>query len=265
MAPGYEAMNGDLNRQGNSWHAGDADDIGTKQNLSYTENDFQTKEDECRDVTFKEVVDDVLASPSKDSVGPHEFETTCVVELPSENALERDDQTNSGSSENLPPSSQSHGKPKTPSTAERRKLYERRISSGSGEQDCTQLAADTLKFDDADDKVEDFERSSVQRSSIAERRRMYENRSVSAQETGTAERRSPNVSPTPLRRQDSYKSSKAGGQDVVKEDVESKRPHIVQRQHSQEQPAAGKTPPQDKKPEPVTTPTPKRTSTVFGK
>jgi len=265
LAPGYEAMNGDLNRQGNSWHTVDAVDIGTKQNLSYPDNDFQTKGDECRDVTFKDVVDDVLASPSKDSLGPHEDETTCVVELLSENALERDDQTNSGSSEDLPPSSQLHGKPKTPSTAERRKLYEKRISSGSGEQDCTQLAVDTLKFDDADDKVEDFERSSVQRSSIAERRRMYENRSISVQETGTAEKGSPTSSPTPLRRQDSYKSSKAGGQDMVKEDVESKRPHIVQRQHSQEQPAAGKTPPQDKKPEPVTTPTPKRTSTVFGR
>lgn len=265
MAPGHEATNGALNRHGSSWHTVDAEDSGTKQNLNYIENDFQTKGDECRDITFKEVVDDVPASPNKDSLGQHEDETTCVVELPSEDALERDDQTHSGSSEDLPPSSQSHGKPKTPSTAERRKLYEKRISSMSGEQDCTQLAADKWKFDDdTDDEVEDFERSSVQRSSIAERRRMYENRSVSTQETGTAEMKSPTLSPIPLRRQDSYKSSKVGGQDVVKEDVESRRPHIVQRQHSQEQPAAGKTPPQDKKPEPVTTPTPKRTSTVFG-
>jgi coronin-7 len=242
----------------------DTDNNGTNQDPNYIENDSQTKGDEFRGVPFKEVVDNVLASPSKDSLVPHEDETKGVMGLLSENASERDDQPNSGSSEDLPPSSQSHGKPKTPSTAERRKLYEKRISSMAGEQDSTQLA-DTLKFDDADDKVEDFERSSVQRSSIAERRRIYENRSVSAQEAGVAERKSPTVSPTPLRRQDSYKSSKAAGPDMVKEDTESKRPHSVQRQHSQDQPAAGKTPPQDKKLEPVTTPTPKRTSTVFGK
>jgi hypothetical protein len=265
VAPGHETMNGALNRHGNSLHTVHTDNSGTKQSLTYIENDFQTKGDECRDVTFKEVVDDVLGSPSKDSLGPHEDEIKCVVGLLSENAVERDDQPNSRSSEDLPPSSQSRGKPKTPSTAERRKLYEKRISSMSGEQDPTQPAADTLKFDDADDKVEDFERSSVQRSSIAERRRMYENRSVSAQEAGAAEKRSPTLSPTPLRRQDSCKSSKASGQDMVKEDMEGKRSHTVQRQHSQEQLAAAKTPSQDKKPEPVTTPTPKRTSTVFGK
>ncbi|GFG39279.1 hypothetical protein Cfor_02204, partial [Coptotermes formosanus] len=222
VAPGHETMNGALNRHGNSLHTVHTDNSGTKQSLTYIENDFQTKGDEY-------------------------------------------DQPNSRSSEDLPPSSQSRGKPKTPSTAERRKLYEKRISSMSGEQDPTQPAADTLKFDDADDKVEDFERSSVQRSSIAERRRMYENRSVSAQEAGAAEKRSPTLSPTPLRRQDSCKSSKASGQDMVKEDMEGKRSHTVQRQHSQEQLAAAKTPSQDKKPEPVTTPTPKRTSTVFGR
>jgi coronin-7 len=129
----------------------------------------------------------------------------------------------------------------------------------ANEQDL-QLSADTLKFDDTDDKLEDFERASVQRSSIAERRRMYENRSASVQEAGAADKRSPTLSPTPLRRQDSFKSSKT----CALEEVANKRsPVAMQRQQSQEHLAAGKT--HDKKPEPVTTPTPKRTSTVFGK
>jgi len=259
VAPGHEAMNGMPNRHGNSLHI---------ENNSYIENDFQGKGGECRDEKLKETADDISVSPCKDIVGPYEDETKSRIGPQDEDALERDAQLNSGSVEDFPPSSPtSHGKPKTPSTAERRKLYEKRISSMANEQDASQLATDTLKFDDADDKLEDFERASVQRSSIAERRRMYENRSSSVQEASAADKRSPTLSPTPLRRQDSFKSSKACASDVVKEEMESRRsPVAMQRQQSHEQPASGKTPPtQDKKPEPVTTPTPKRTSTVFGK
>lgn len=54
--------------------------------------------------------------------------------------------------------------PKTPSTAERRKLFEERSNSKENENDDN--------FDGADG----FERMSLQRSSIAERRKMYENR-----------------------------------------------------------------------------------------
>jgi coronin-7 len=260
-------MNGILNRHGNSFHTVDNESSGSNQSLSYVENYFQSKGGECRDEEFKGITEDMPLPTCKDNIGPHEDETKSRIGLQSENASEGDAQPSSGSFEDLSPSSPtSHGKSKTPSTAERRKFYEKRISSLAGEEEGRQLAADTLKFDDSDDKLEDFERASVQRSSIAQRRRVYENRSASIQEAGAAEKRSPTLSPSPLRRQDSYKSSKSCVSDV-KEDVESKRSPVgIQRQQSQEQPAAGKSPPtQDKKPEPVTTPTPKRTSTVFGK
>jgi coronin-7 len=243
------------------------DNSGTNQNLSYIENDLQNKGSECMDEKFKETGEDMPLSTCKGNVGPHEDETESRTRLQSASASEGDAQPNSGSFEDLSQSSPtSHGKSKTPSTAERRKFYEKRISSLAGEQEATQLTLDTLKFDDSEDKLEDFERASVQRSSIAERRRVYENRSASIQEAGAPEKRSPTLSPSLLRRQDSYKSSKSSVPDV-KDDTEINRsPVAVQRQQSQEQRAAGKSPPaQDKKPEPVTTPTPKRTSTVFGK
>jgi hypothetical protein len=267
LAPGHEAINGILNRHGNSFHTVDNENNGTNQSLSYVENDLQSKGGECRDGEFNEAAEDTPLSTCKDNVGPHEDETKSGMGLQTENASEGDAQPSSESFEDLSPSSPtSHGKSRTPSTAERRKFYEKRISSLAGEEEGRQLAVDALKLDDSDDKLEDFERASVQRSSIAERRRMYENRSASVQEAGAAEKGSPTLSPSPLRRQDSYKGSKSGVPDV-KEDTESKRsPVAMQRQQSQEQPAAGKSPPtQDKKPESVTTPTPKRTSTVFGK
>ncbi|KAJ4439634.1 hypothetical protein ANN_07762 [Periplaneta americana] len=257
VAPGHETMNGVPNKHGNNVHAVDNENNGTISSLSYIENDFQAKGDESRDEKFKNKVDDI--SPSKDNFSLYSNEGKG---LQNEDLGERDAQSNSGSFEDevQPPSPTSHGKPKTPSTAERRKLYEKRISSMATEQE----AADAAKYDDVDDKLEDFERASVQRTSIAERRRLYENRSVSVQEAVTSDKRSPTLSPTPLRRRDSFKSSKTSTQDTVKEEVEIKRPPVaMQRQQSQEQPAATKS--QDKKPEPVTTPTPKRTSTVFGR
>ncbi|KAJ9590762.1 hypothetical protein L9F63_016278, partial [Diploptera punctata] len=141
----------------------------------------------------------------------------------------------------------------TPSTAERRKLYEKRISSGIPDTEA-QIASE-----DADDKLEDFERASVQRTSIAERRRVYENKSVSVQEPVGGDKRSPTLSPTPLRRRDSFKGNKGSGGDTS----DGKKPPVaMQRQASQESKAQ---PMPEKKPEPVTTPTPKRTSTVFGR
>ncbi|XP_055618573.1 coronin-7 isoform X3 [Toxorhynchites rutilus septentrionalis] len=80
------------------------------------------------------------------------------------------------------------------STAERRKsgdrekIFESKLSTESEDQ-----------FDAGpDDKVNQFERLSGQRTSIAERRRMYENRSQSVQEEKPA-------SPVPLRRRESLK------------------------------------------------------------
>ncbi|PNF37262.1 hypothetical protein B7P43_G00408, partial [Cryptotermes secundus] len=43
VAPGHEAMNGALNRHGNSFHTVDNENSGTNQNLSYIENDLQSK------------------------------------------------------------------------------------------------------------------------------------------------------------------------------------------------------------------------------
>lgn len=140
-------------------------------------------------------------------------------------------------------SSDSGYKPKTPSTAERRKLFEARSNSKENEPECDQF--------DSEDKLDNFERSSVQRNSIAERRKMYENRSQSVQEPATE--KSESKSPIMLRRKDSLKTRKSSD-DILKEEKES-RP--IPRQQSLD-PLAGR------KTEPVV-PTPKRTSTVFGK
>lgn len=137
-------------------------------------------------------------------------------------------------------SSDSGYKPKTPSTAERRKLFEGRSNSKENEPED--------QFD-SEDKLDNFERSSVQRNSIAERRKMYENRSQSVQESTTE--KTENKSPV-MRRKDSLKTRKSSD-DILKEERES-RP--IPRQQSLD-PQAGR------KAEPVA-PTPKRTSTVFG-
>lgn len=55
--------------------------------------------------------------------------------------------------------------PKTPSTAERRRLFETRTSSKENEPE------DNF---DTTDQTASFERNSAQRNSIAERRKMYE-------------------------------------------------------------------------------------------
>ncbi|XP_048513736.1 coronin-7 isoform X2 [Athalia rosae] len=131
-------------------------------------------------------------------------------------------------------SSDSGYKPKTPSTAERRKLFETKVKDESPENE----------------ESGNFERGSGNRNSIAERRRLYESRSVSVTDGNLAEKAM--GSPTPLRRRDSFKTKS----DVIKED-EVKKIIPVLRQQSMD--------PRLEKPEPVTTPTPKRTSTVFGR
>lgn len=126
--------------------------------------------------------------------------------------------------------------PKTPSTAERRKIFETRSNSKENEPEDN--------FDSLDST--NFERASLQRSSIAERRKMYE-RSQSVQEsTGTIIEK-PDGSPVMLRRKDSFKARKTNEEGTKKN---------VPKQQSLDPQAARKT-------EPVT-PTPKRTSTVFG-
>ncbi|XP_011862299.1 PREDICTED: coronin-7 isoform X3 [Vollenhovia emeryi] len=130
-------------------------------------------------------------------------------------------------------SSDSGYKPKTPSTAERRKVFETKVKDESPENE----------------DVGNFERG-TNRNSIAERRRLYESRSVSVTDGNLAEKAM--GSPTMLRRRDSFKSKS----EVIKED-ETKKSIPMLRQQSMD--------PKLEKVEPVVTPASKRTSTVFGR
>lgn len=141
-------------------------------------------------------------------------------------------------------SSDSGYKPKTPSTAERRKVFEIRSNSKENEPE---------ENFDVTDQSGNFERSSAQRNSIAERRKMYENRSQSVQETTNTIIEKSDSSPVMMRRKDSFKNKK--NIEVLKEDNNRKSTPITKQQSVD--PHIGK------KVE-ISTPTPKRTSTVFG-
>ncbi|XP_011637681.1 coronin-7 isoform X2 [Pogonomyrmex barbatus] len=131
-------------------------------------------------------------------------------------------------------SSDSGYKPKTPSTAERRKVFETKVKDESPENE----------------DAGNFERGGMNRNSIAERRRLYESRSVSVTDGNLAEKAM--GSPTMLRRRDSFKAKS----EVIKED-ETKKTIPMLRQQSMD--------PKLEKVEPVVTPASKRTSTVFGR
>ncbi|XP_076761754.1 coronin isoform X2 [Xylocopa sonorina] len=131
-------------------------------------------------------------------------------------------------------SSDSGYKPKTPSTAERRKVFEIKVKDESPENE----------------DLANFERGNANRNSIAERRRLYESRSVSVTDGNLAEKAM--GSPTMLRRRDSFKTKS----EVIKED-EVKKVISMLRQQSMD--------PRLEKVDNSVTPTPKRTSTVFGR
>jgi coronin-7 len=135
--------------------------------------------------------------------------------------------------------------PKTPSTAERRKMFESNTKENEPEDNF-----------DVIDQSGTFERASVQRSSIAERRKMYENRSQSVQETPTVIIEKAGGSPVMLRRKDSFKNRK-NTEDVLKDD-NSRKSGQVSKQLSLDHQAG-------KKGDNFAAPTPKRTSTVFGR
>ncbi|XP_044735362.1 coronin-7 isoform X2 [Chrysoperla carnea] len=213
----------------------------------------------------------VPTAPSNDSNGVHEVTADSILRTPSVTDMKSIKET-TPTGDQEPPSSltkvsgendcnngksdsssldeelnNSDGyKPKTPSTAERRKMFETRINSKENNNDAQNAEIDN--FDGNDDS--NFERASLQRSSIAERRRLYENRSQSVQETTTTQKEKSGGSPTPMRRRDSFKNRKI-------EEEEKKTPPVIQRQQSHDVPS-------NRKAEPVT-PTPKRTSTVFGR
>lgn len=135
--------------------------------------------------------------------------------------------------------------PKTPSTAERRKVFENNTKENEPEDNF-----------DAVDQTTNFERASLQRSSIAERRKMYE-RSQSVQETTTTIIEKSSGSPVMLRRKDSFKNRK-NVDDVLKDDNNRKSSQVSKQLSLDHQ--AGK-----KNENFASAPTPKRTSTVFGK
>lgn len=149
-------------------------------------------------------------------------------------------------------SSDSGYKPKTPSTAERRKLFEARSNSKEKENESETVD----NFDASEDKLDNFERSSVQRNSIAERRKMYENRSQSVQEQTITEKGG-EKSPI-LRRKDSLKTRKSSD-DILKEEESQKRSSNPMPRQQSLDPQAGR------KMDSSITPAPKRTSTVFGR
>lgn len=135
-------------------------------------------------------------------------------------------------------------KPKTPSTAERRKMFENRSNSKENEPE------DNF---DVTDQSGNFERASVQRNSIAEKRKMYENRSQSVQETTNTVIEKPDGSPVLMRRKDSFKNRKNA--EILKEDNNRKSVPMAKQQSLDPQAA--------KKADSVAN-IPKRTSTVFG-
>lgn len=156
-------------------------------------------------------------------------------------------------------SSDSGYKPKTPSTAERRKLFEVRNNSKEKEKENNETTEVDI-VDTTDDKASgNFERSSVQRNSIAERRKMYE-RSQSVQEPSSVTEKPESKSPVMLRRKDSLKNrNNKSVEDVIKEEPQETRPKkTMPRQQSHDPQANRKTEPV------VAAPVPKRTSTVFG-
>lgn len=132
--------------------------------------------------------------------------------------------------------------PKTPSTAERRKLFENRSNSKENEQE------NNCEVTDAGNN---FERNVMQRSSIAERRKLYE-RSQSVQDAPAISEK-PDGSPIMLRRKDSFKNRK--GEEENKTEVNRKSVPFAKQQSLD---------PQAHRKSEVVTPTPKRTSTVFG-
>ncbi|XP_017754269.1 PREDICTED: coronin-7 isoform X2 [Eufriesea mexicana] len=141
--------------------------------------------------------------------------------------------SNSSALEEDTNSSDSGYKPKTPSTAERRKVFEIKVKDESPENE----------------DLGNFERGNANRNSIAERRRLYESRSVSVTDGNLAEKAM--GSPTMLRRRDSFKTKT----EVIKEEV--KKVISMLRQQSVD--------PRLEKVDNSVTPTPKRTSTVFGR
>ncbi|XP_070161434.1 coronin-7 isoform X2 [Polyergus mexicanus] len=205
---------------------------------------FQAKSS-SQEFSFDKVFSVPVAPNNDNNTNGYQNEVNNVVEhnteadksptfIPNERAKDAENgKSDSSSIEEDTNSSDSGYKPKTPCTAERRKVFETKMKDESPENE----------------DVGNFERG-TNRSSIAERRRLYESRSVSVTDGNLAEKAM--GSPTMLRRRDSFKAKS----EVIKED-ETKKSIAILRQQSMD--------PKLEKVEPVATLASKRTSTVFGR
>jgi coronin-7 len=174
--------------------------------------------------------------------------------------IETNDKLDVGS-ENEGEEGENDSESRTPTTAERRRMFEQADEEAETARDDKQINVEIEPFkettpvtppasmDPSPTEEIPADDSDCQITSIAERRRLYENRSMSVQEPAS-------ISPTPLRRRDSLKGN--NHEPTIKEEPVASRKQ-VQRQSSLESK-------KDKKPvAELATPTPKRTSTVFGK
>ncbi|KAK9870983.1 hypothetical protein WA026_009943 [Henosepilachna vigintioctopunctata] len=127
---------------------------------------------------------------------------------------------------------------KTPTTAERRRMFE----TSENEENLDSIDSNN------------FERGGGQRASIAERKKMYENKSLSFIDSAAKEKST--SSPVLLRRKGSFKNPKNVEDDIPKDD--NRKSVGITKQHSHD-------PQTFRKSEVITAPTPKRTSTVFGR
>lgn len=130
----------------------------------------------------------------------------------------------------------------TPTTAERRKMFEEQLAQGEApkkETKASVVAPPSPEQSSPEQPSPVEEQPDESNMSIAERRRLYETRSMSVQEPTS-------LSPTPLRRRDSLKNNQF--HETIKEESKAKPQSDTKK---------------ERKPE-LATPTPKRTSTVFG-
>ncbi|XP_030751514.1 uncharacterized protein LOC115879026 [Sitophilus oryzae] len=178
----------------------------TPPNLNDTENTF-SKVFCVPPVPGQAASNGVTGNTSEAVVTPEQEKEKSPTSDTEPTPLKQDNENSkSGSSGEEETSCDSGYIPKTPSTAERRKLFETRTSSKENEPE------DNF---DAVDQSGNFERNSLQRNSIAERRKLYE-RSQSVQDQPTTITEKSTSSPIMLRRKDSFKNQK--NDEALKED-----------------------------------------------
>lgn len=225
-------------------------DIENITDISNVEDCVEEKEDSLNDEPLSSTIeinetngkhDFTLNEISNDS--GYQSKTPSTAErrkLFEPNSLKENETNESNLDDTIEDKNDSGYKPRTPTTAERRKVFEAQ----------TVKETETEDNFDATDQVGNFERSSTQRTSIAERRKMYESRSLSVQEPSQEKS---STSPILSRRRGSFKMRK---DDEITDENRKSAP-VIKQQPLDSQLKKSETP--------AVIPTPKRTSTVFGK